>query len=280
MYSLRFLCYNESTNRRCLDMRKISVLLILALLCMPFAAQAAPEKPVFRGAPEKREPKATATPAPTHEPADKKPVFRGASEKRESAAPTTPAPTREPVDYGDPLLNIAMEMVWGVHELAGDENYHSMMMGNTDHSFLPGIAATDCTDLRSAQRIEIGASFIMIVANMFGGRLSPTGNAAVKASTPSMFYSMWNGNQGALALSEQAICTWERTFLAPENFSSCEMLLDCGGALYWVAFAETGDGIITVTAAPLFMRNDNTVEDIFDSANEIIPILRPEQIYP
>ena len=261
-------------------MRKISVLLILALLCMPFAAQAAPEKPVFRGAPEKRESAAPTTPAPTHEPADKKLVFRGAPEKREPKAAGTPEPTREPVDYGDPLLNIAMELVWGVHELAGDENYHSVMMSDIDRSFLPGIAATDCTDLRSAQRIEIGASLGMIVANMYGGSLSPTGNAAAAASIPRMLSSMWNGRQGALASSEQVLCTWERTFLAPENFSNCAMLLDCGGAFYWVAFAETGDGIITVSAAPLFMRNDNTVEEIFDSANEIIPILYPEQIYP
>lgn len=261
-------------------MRKISVLLILALLCMPFAAQAAPEKPVFRGAPEKREPKATATPSPTHEPADKKPVFRGAQEKREPKATATPAPTYEPVDYGDPLLNIAMELVWGVHELAGDENYHSVMMSDIDRSFLPGIAATDCTDLRSAQRIEIGASLGMIVANMYGGSLSPTGNAAVAASIPNMFSSIWNANHGTLALSELVLCSWGRTFLAPENFSNCAMLLDCGGAFYWVAFAETGNGIISASAAPLFMRNDNTVEDIFDSANEFIPILRPEQIYP
>lgn len=243
-------------------MKKLSILMILILLitCIYPSAMAAKA-------------------AGTYAQENQRPTFRGAPEKAETPT-ATPEPTREPVDYGDPLLNIAMEMVYGVHELAGDENYHSLMRGDAALTFLPGIAATDCTDLRSAQRIEISSSFIMIAASMLDGSLSPTGKAASEASIPSMFISMWNGAQGSTALAEHTVCKWDRTFLAPENFSNCAMLLDCGGTLYWVAFAETGDGIITVTAAPLFMQDGSTAEDIFDFANESIPLLHSEQIYP
>ena len=222
-------------------MKKISIMLILALLCMPFAAQAAPKKPVFRGAPEMH----------------------------------TAAPTEDPIEqvvFVDPLLNIAWEIASGVHELAGDEVFIDAYMSMPSYEYLPDIANSDFSDLRYAARIDLPENAILGLINLAMGKVTPTGRAKMASNLLTSIPTMWNGRQSAQAISEMTIVSWSRAYPMPENFSPCAILLDCGGIAYWVSFSEAGEGIMSASGMPILLGENESVSDFIQNFTDEFPL--------
>ena len=256
-------------------MKKISIMLILALLCLSFSAQAAPQKPVFRGAPKQQSAAPAEKPA-KFEKTDKpesvarreKTTFRGAPEMH------TAAPTEEPIEqvvFDDPLLNIAWEIASGVHELAGDELFINAYMSMMTCQFLPRIAESDFSDLNSAVRIVLPEKAFLGAINLAYVGVSPTGRAKMASNLLTSIPTLWNG-QSAQAIPEMTIVSWSRAYPMPENFSPCAILLDCGGIAYWVSFSEAGEGIMSASGMPILLGEDESVSDFIQNFTDEFPL--------
>lgn len=233
-------------------MRKIAVLLIFVLLCLPFSAVA--ENSAAIDAIRNRLNRAQqGTPAP-EEPAPEVPVF------------------------DDPMMNIAMELIFDVHAVANDENYLSLMT-SAKLEYCPALAATDPYDLRSIHRIVIPGAALKVLVG-FGMDLSPAAMSRMNRAIATVVPSLWSGDMGEQAMMECVLLQWSKPYPMPEGFSPCSWLVDCGGALYWIGFEQSSEDIITAHISPVWLAEGETLEDklaYFDPMPGLIPV---RQIWP
>ncbi|MGI6236194.1 MAG: hypothetical protein ACOYI7_01420 [Candidatus Excrementavichristensenella sp.] len=171
----------------------------------------------------------------------------------------------------DPRLALSMEMIHGVHELANDEQYFQFtgfMEHNDGMNFIAPLAETDCSDLRQAYSVRFPAVDMMML--LAGTNMSKPGKTKCKLSVYHVD-SLWNGFKSPAAISQSTFLSWSRSYAAPVDFQDSTWIMDCGGAVYCVTFLETGEGIITATAAPMFLDDGETIESIKDFIRERLP---------
>ncbi|MGI6174407.1 MAG: hypothetical protein ACOYI8_11025 [Christensenellales bacterium] len=179
----------------------------------------------------------------------------------------------------DPLLAISMEMVANVHALASDAGYMGMYGFMSDQEYIPTFAEADCADLRQAYSLKIpGVNLLMLLAG--GTKMSEAGRIKAKRTLYSSLSSYWNGSKGSSAMTDATLLTWSHSYAAPEGFGDCAWLVDCSGAIYHIAFVETGENIITATASPIFLDEGETIDTVLESFREQNPTLSLSQIYP
>lgn len=233
-------------------MRKIAVLLIFVLLCLPFSAVA--ENSAAIDAIRNRLNRAQqGTPAP-EEPAPEVPVF------------------------DDPMMNIAMELIFDVHAVANDENYLSLST-TMELEYIPALAATDPYDLRSIHRIVIPEAALKVLVG-FDMDLSPAAMSRVNRMIATEVPSQWNRKMDFAALAEYALLVWSKPYPMPEGFSPCSWLVDCGGALYWIGFEQSGEDIITAHISPVWLAERETLEDKLAYFDPLPDLISVQQIWP
>ena len=170
------------------------------------------------------------------------------------------------------LQKIAAELISDLHELANDEIYLEATAGNTSscQAYIMSIAEADLSDIKSIVSVKIpGTGLLMLIAG--SAKMSKPGREKALQSFY-RFDTIINARYGSNALAASAILTFSRTYLAPEFFSNCCWLVDCGDAIVCVSFIETGDGIITATAEPLFLSEGKTMDDLKKEIRSSIPI--------
>lgn len=176
----------------------------------------------------------------------------------------------------NPLLAIAMEMVNDVHALANDTKYFESIGYNYEKDYVDSFADAECSNVSQIISVSIpGVNLLMLFAG--GARMSTPGKTKCEQSVYSLG-TMWNANKSANAISQSTLLTWSRSYTEPEDFQNCFWLVDCGDAIYGVSFMETGDGIITATAAPIFLNEGETIETVEDFIRERMPIASLEPI--
>ena len=178
----------------------------------------------------------------------------------------------------DPLIDISMDMARDLHTLANDEAYFEFMGYTYTKDYISAFAAADCDELRSAYRVTTAATLIAQI--MGGSRLSDVGRRNVIKSAYAGIGNSWNAQKSMDAISQAAVLNLSRSYLKPNGFQNCIMLLDCGGAVYAVSCVETGAGIITATATPMFLDEGENIETVVQSIRQEAPAYAVEQIYP
>ncbi len=182
------------------------------------------------------------------------------------------------------LFDISMEMISNVHTLAGDEYLFTFYIASGHTEYLPAIAESDCTDFRSAYSIKmplLGLIFLVSDYFLFSdySKLSKPGMA--KATQAVMGYgNHWNSTKGAQAITECAVTTWTYSYAKPEGFTECSWLVDCGGKAYCIAFYNSGENIITASAMPVFLGEDETIETVVEYFKQQSPLMVFTQEYP
>ena len=132
--------------------------------------------------------------------------------------------------------------------------------------------------MRSAYRVTSAATLIAQV--MGGSRLSDVGRSNIIKSAYAGPGNTWNAQKSADAMSQAAVLSLSRSYLKSNGFQNCVMLLDCGGAVYAVSCVETGAGIITATATPMFLDEGESMETVVQNLRQEAPAYAVEQIYP
>ena len=177
----------------------------------------------------------------------------------------------------DPLIDVAMDMARDLHTLANDEAYFELMGYTFTRDYISAFAAVDCDELRSAYRVT---SMATLIAQIMGGsRLSDVGRSNFIKYVYAGPGNSWNARKSADAISQAAVLSLSRSYLKPNGFQNCIMLLDCGGAVYAIS-CETGAGIITATATPMFLDEGENIETVVQSIRQEAPAYAVEQIYP
>lgn len=177
----------------------------------------------------------------------------------------------------DPLIDIAMDMARDLHTLANDEKYFELMGYTYTRDYISAFAAVDCDEMRSAYRVTSAATLIAQV--MGGSRLSDVGRSNIIKSAYAGPGNTWNAQKSADAMSQAAVLSLSRSYLKPNGFQNCVILLDCGGAVYAVSCVETGAGIITATATPMFLDEGESMETVVQNLRQEVPAYAVEQIY-
>lgn len=170
------------------------------------------------------------------------------------------------------LQKIAAELINDLHELANDEAYLEATASSISYykPYFASIAEADLTDMKSIVSVKIpGTGLLMLITG--SAKMSRPGREKALQSIY-RFGTIINARYGSDALAASAILTFSRTYLAPEFFSNCCWLVDCGDAIVCVSFIETGDGIITATAEPLFLSEGKTMDDLKKEIRSSIPI--------
>lgn len=176
----------------------------------------------------------------------------------------------------DPLMDIAMDMARDVHTLANDEMYFTIN-GMPSTAYTSAFAAADCDDLRSAYRILSVAPLITEI--MSGGQLSPAGRNRIVCSMYQL-ENFWNGAKSVDAMRSSTLLSWSRSYAEPDDFQNCALILNYGNAICIVSCIETGESIITASAAPLFLDEGENIENVLQFFREKMSMYVINQIYP
>ena len=161
-----------------------------------------------------------------------------------------------------PLLPYALELIENLHELAADEVFFYIVNGGGDRDELDAMAATDCTDFRGGCLLtaqEAVLEFYFNTAFDLAG-LSEQGRKIVKGMVFSSLPNQWNARRSSKALAQSSIVSCSGVYTEPEGFEACAMILDCGGALYYVSFSKLAEGFIQGRVSPLFSDEGYTAE--------------------
>ena len=166
----------------------------------------------------------------------------------------------------DWYLNTAEELAACVGELVGDEAYQQLMSG-LEFEELDALKGVDYTAPVAAWRIEWSAAGDLLLAlysTVEAGDLSDAGRDRFDQLVAQSLLQQANSAEGANWLAVSTMLTYSRTYLMPEDFEACTYLLEFDGGLVGVAFSQTGDETITVTAQ-LVSLGDQSVEEWLQS---------------
>lgn len=213
-------------------MKKLAILIVIALISVPLTALAA-QAPVSGT------------------------IRDRLNHRQQVESPAEASEGNEPL-YDDPLINIAMELIFNMHELAGDEAYWAHRdLESVEH--ITNLASTDPTDLRSIHRIhlsdELGETRMRINKD--------NTNAAYKrmqVELASELFILSNIICGPASMDEASALHWTEAYTAPENFEPCCWIVNCGGALYGINFMQGNDNIMIVSIDVLWLRDSMSIE--------------------
>lgn len=168
----------------------------------------------------------------------------------------------EEVDW---YLETALEHAGKVGELVKDETYHQLMT-SMEFECIDNIKAADFETLISAHRCTLPdeAGIRVLLKAVAGWELSDVAMNVQIATLPELPISLYIGMIGSNELAASTLLRYSRTYTAPENFEPCTYVLEMDGAVVAVAFCETGTDTMTVSAQPLFAKEDTKIDDLLE----------------
>lgn len=180
----------------------------------------------------------------------------------------------------DWYLTTAGELTEAVGELVRDEVYQESMT-SMHLDCVAAIQDADFATVKRAYRTAFPVQKIRDWIKSQGQDLTGLTDAAwdrIVVSVPQMMLSMYNGRQSVDAVAASSIISVSRTYVMPEGFESCLLILELEGAVVGAAFLATGEDTVTVVVQPLFCPANETAEDVLRQFREAKALCDFQQI--
>lgn len=172
-------------------------------------------------------------------------------------------------------LQTAKELTSQVGELAADDAYLEIM-GAPDLSCAEDFRQADFDAPISAWYYTVPPIKGMLA--LMGGVSSDTALEYLESQIPSSAITMYNGKFSADRLAAATVLSYSRSFLLPDGFEPCIVALELDRGAVAVAFAQSGDGIITATAQPLLTDETLSPRDAATGLNSTFPLRAPIEL--
>lgn len=185
------------------------------------------------------------------------------------------------------LLGEGIALTCEMGELAGNDEYVDLLVGGGSvRNMIDEIASQDYSMPGDIHMIKLSDDIVrrVIMANSGGTPVSDSLMDKLRLRiNASLVGNLINARQGVEAVAAASVMTWSKSYIAPDNWSDNRLLiLEYPGKFSSVvSFVQTGDGVITGTAA--FVRNDEqgalaTLNELMGTAEQEYDHYSSEQL--
>lgn len=174
----------------------------------------------------------------------------------------------------------AAEMTEDLGVLVKDQAYQAMLTQSLNEC-VDQLKQVDYAQVTGAYRLDILEDQVMrlFYNAASGAELTDIAFEYAYSRLPQTLLTSYNGRRGSECLAAAAMLTYTRTFVMPQNFKPCVMLLALNGGIAGVAFEKTGEDTVTAIAQPVFCDADATANDVAIELTQAMPIATIGQKY-
>lgn len=186
---------------------------------------------------------------------------------------------------GNWYADTSLELARCLGELVRDEAYLKLYTSSEEvRAAMEPLKSADFGRVRNQYLVDLSGDLLLKLNEVFGdgeeldaGGLSDCGMERLRATLPASIAGAMNASQGATCIAAASILSFSRSYPMPEAFSPCLILLEADGAAVCVAFAQTGEGVVTATANPLFPPEGKSAAKYLSELTEnLSAILEPQ----